>query len=183
MKVLSLETSTPFLSLGWLEEGRGSEHSLRLDRAHAERGLPELEAFLGASASGNPELIVVGNGPGSYTGVRVGVSLALGLARGWNASVFGVSTLEATAAAHEGVIAVTFDARKGSVYSAAYRVHEGRILETLLAPEKRELEVFKSRVPPEATWLEDSAPSGLALARLGFERFERGERGVEISYL
>jgi tRNA threonylcarbamoyladenosine biosynthesis protein TsaB len=184
MKILALETSTPFLTLGWLEpSGSGAERCLRVDRAHAERVLPELESFLLEVGATRADLIVVGAGPGSYTGVRVGVSLALGVARGWNAAVIGVNTLEAIAAQREGVVAVTLDARKGNVYSAVYRNDALADLETLLPPEKRSLELFKTLLPSDAVWLEDAAPSGLALARLGMARFERGERGVEISYL
>jgi tRNA threonylcarbamoyl adenosine modification protein YeaZ len=184
MRVLALETSTPFLTLGWLEgAGESAERSVRVDRAHAERALPELEAFMHERGAERADLIAVGAGPGSYTGVRVGVSLALGLARGWGATVIGVNTLEAIAAQREGFVAVTLDARKGNVYSALYEVARPDALEVRLEPQKRALEAFRALVPEKAVWLEEVAPSGLALARLGLARVRRGASGVEISYL
>ncbi len=181
-RVLAIETATPFLSLGWLHTGT-LEHSVNAGRAHAELVVPELQRFLNTIGSSRAEVIAVGVGPGSYTGVRVGVSLALGLARGWNAAVVGVPTLEAMAAHADGLVAVTLDARKGNVYSALYRVMDGAILETVLEPAKRGSRDFEAEVPEGATWLRDVAPSGAALARLGLERHGRGEHDLEISYL
>lgn len=182
-RVLALETATTFLSLGWLEGNAIREHTLNAGRAHAEVVVPALEAFMREVNATRAEVIAVGTGPGSYTGVRVGVSLALGLARGWNARVVGVPTLEAIAAQRDGLIAVTVDARKGNVYSALYRVQDGLILETLLEVDKRALEAFQALAPKDAVWLRDEAPSGAALARLGAQRQARGEHRLEISYL
>ena len=154
-----------------------------MERAHAERLLPEVMRFLEEKKATRADLIAVGTGPGSYTGLRVGVSLALGLARGWNALAIGVPSLETIAATQDGLVAVTLDARKGKFYSAAYRVAEGRILETVVEPDKRSLEEFAALVPGDATWVRDAEPSGIVLARLGLERAERGETGLLISYL
>jgi tRNA threonylcarbamoyladenosine biosynthesis protein TsaB len=140
-------------------------------------------AFLQERQATRADLIAVGTGPGSYTGIRVGVSLALGLARGWKAVAIGVPSLETIAAAQDGLIAVTLDARKGKFYSAAYRVSDGRILETVVEPDKRSFEEFAALVPSDATWVRDAQPSGVALARLGLERAGRGETGLQISYL
>jgi tRNA threonylcarbamoyladenosine biosynthesis protein TsaB len=121
-----------------------------VERAHAERLLPEVMRFLEEKKVTRADLIAVGTGPGSYTGIRVGVSLALGLARGWKAVAIGVPSLEIIAAAQDGLVAVTLDARKGKFYSAAYRVTEGRILETVIQPDKRSLEEFEALVPRDA---------------------------------
>jgi tRNA threonylcarbamoyladenosine biosynthesis protein TsaB len=154
-----------------------------VERAHAERCLPETMAFLTERKAAKADLIAVGTGPGSYTGIRVGVSLALGLARGWKAVAIGIPSLEVIAAMQDGLVAVTLDARKGKFYSAAYRVSDGRILETVVEPDKRSLEEFEALVPNDTIWVRDAEPSGIALARLGLERVERGETGLQISYL
>ena len=187
-RVLGIETSTGYLSLGWLEVSAGivtcsAAHSALIGRAHGELVLAQLETFMAAQGATEADVIAVGVGPGSYTGVRVGVSLALGLARGWHASAVGVPSLEAIAGGSEGVVAVTLDARKGMVYSAAYRVRGGAILETLVGVAKREAAEFTALVPTDAVWLRDAAPDGLALARLGLAAQQRGQTNVEISYL
>ena len=188
LRVLGIETSTTYLSLGWLEVSaeivtRSAAHSALIGRAHSELILEQLETFMAEQGAISADVIVVGVGPGSYTGVRVGVSLAPGLARGWNASEVGVPSLEAIAGQRDGLIAVTLDARKGMVYSAVYRVRNGVILETLVDIAKRPLEEFTALVPSDAIWLRDTAPDGLALARLGLAAQQRGQTSVEISYL
>ena len=188
IRVLGIETSTTYLSLGWLEVTAGTvrrsaAHSALIGRAHSELILGQLKAFMAEQSAVAPDVIAVGVGPGSYTGVRVGVSLALGLARGWNASAVGVPSLEAIAGQRDGVVAVTLDARKGMVYSAVYRVQDQVILETLVSVAKRPLEEFAVFAPRDAIWLRDAAPDGLTLARLGLAARQRGQTSVEISYL
>ena len=122
---LALDTATPFLTLALRWSGHDGEESGELEwteeigRAHAER-LPEAVAGLFAQA-GRPlhaDRLVIGTGPGSYTGVRVGASYALGLGRVWAAPVLGVCTLESLVSGDDGGQAVSLDARKGNVYSA-----------------------------------------------------------------
>ncbi len=187
-RVLGIETSTTHLTFGWLELSAGivtcsAAHSVLIGRAHSELIVNQLEAFMAVQGATSADVIAVGVGPGSYTGVRVGVSLALGLGRGWNAHVVGVPSLEAIAAQRDGLIAVTLDARKGMVYSAAYHVQNGAILETLVGIAKRPLEEFTALAPSDAIWLRDAAPDGLALARLGLAAQQRGQTDVEINYL
>ncbi len=190
VRVLALETATPYLSVGLLEvdgnlETLKLERAERVERAHAELALGCVQdIFLEANLEPRADVIIVGTGPGSYTGVRVAASLGLGLARAWDAPLIGVPTLDVIAAAHDGLVAATWDARKGNVYSAVYRVVNGVILETPVPIEKRSLEDFEKIVPDGAIWVRDEAPSGLVLARLGLERFKRGEVGeLELSYL
>jgi tRNA threonylcarbamoyladenosine biosynthesis protein TsaB len=189
VRILALETSTPYFCAALLEleddlEVLKLEQVDFVDRAHAELGVSKIQTlFQTANLEPYADLIVVGTGPGSYTGVRVAASLGLGLARVWKAKVVGVTTLEAIAATRDGVVAVSLDARRGNVYSAIYQVLNGRTLEILHGVEKRVLEEFQALIPENAIKLKDAAPNPLALARLGLERFKRGETELTLEYL
>ena len=189
MRILALETSTAYFCAAITELENDTEvFSLEqvefVDRAHAELGITKIQTlFETAKLEPGADLIVVGTGPGSYTGVRVAASLGLGLARVWKAKIVGVSTLEAIAATTDGIVAVSLDARRGNVYSAIYNVSSGKILETLAGVEKRALQDFQALIPSDAIKLEDLAPSALALARLGLKRFKHGEQDLVLEYL
>ncbi len=90
-----------------------------LDAALAQAGL----------ARGDVDAYVVGRGPGSFTGVRIGISTAKGLAYGANVPLYGVSTLDASAwtawlAGVRGLLGVAADAMRGEVYPALYRLDD-----------------------------------------------------------
>ena len=74
------------------------------------------------------EAVAVANGPGSFTGVRIGVAAAKGFAWGGDLPIYGVSTLEAMAlglGAWEGVVCPVMDARRSQVYNALFYVNQG----------------------------------------------------------
>jgi len=76
------------------------------------------------------EAVAVANGPGSFTGVRIGVAAAKGFAWGRNIPLYGVSTLEAMAlglGAYQGFVCPVMDARRSQVYSALFYVNHGII--------------------------------------------------------
>ena len=83
-------------------------------------------ARAGASVAGL-DAVLVGRGPGSFTGVRIGISTAKGLAEAANVPLYGVSTLDAAAwtawrAGVRGLVGVAADAMRGELYPALYRV-------------------------------------------------------------
>lgn len=178
---LALDTATPFLTLALAWEGGELQSCEEVGRLHAERLPDAARALFGrAGLPFRAHELVIGTGPGSYTGVRVGASYALGLGRAWGAPVRGVSTLEALAgAAGNGRVAVSLDARRGNVYGAVYEVAGGVVARTLHAPGKRALEDFVA-LAAGLPHHRDAAPDGLALLRAGQHH---GEAKWTLAYL
>ncbi|MBE6947664.1 MAG: tRNA (adenosine(37)-N6)-threonylcarbamoyltransferase complex dimerization subunit type 1 TsaB [Ruminococcaceae bacterium] len=76
------------------------------------------------------EAVAVANGPGSFTGVRIGVAAAKGFAWGREIPIYGVSTLEAMALGlgiYEGYVCPVMDARRSQVYNALFYVNQGHL--------------------------------------------------------
>lgn len=176
---LALDTATPFLTLALAWEGGHLEESREVGRAHAELLADATQAiFTQAGLPFRAETIVIGTGPGSYTGVRVGASYALGLGRVWNAPVLGVSTLEALVQG-SGRQAVSQDARKGNVYSAIYDAQSGVVAQVVEGVAKREAGAFAA-LAHGLPHYQDTAPSGLSLLRAGLAH---GKREWQLAYL
>ena len=99
--ILALDTSTAACTAA-LFAGDGSllgSADERIGRGHAERLVPMVDELL---AGRRPERILVGCGPGSFTGLRVGIAAAHGMAIGWNADLEGFSSLALVAATAPG---------------------------------------------------------------------------------
>jgi len=133
--LLGIETSTVTGSVA-LGDGRAvlAEVVLGIQSRHAESVLPAVEFALGTAGAtlDDVEAVVVGAGPGSFTGVRVGAATAKGLVRGRGLPLFAYSGLLALAASVGGdkPVCALFDARRGEVYGACYRV-AGDVAEVL----------------------------------------------------
>jgi len=101
-------------------------------RLHAERLVGMVDWALGATglSLSDIDMLAVGIGPGSFTGLRIGVATFKGLALGASVGLVGVSSLDALARlapVQQGTVAVLSDARMGEVFGALYQVSEGRI--------------------------------------------------------
>ena len=126
-KILSIETSTSVCSLAIHEKGQ-LVSLVELDEpgVHAEKIILLVEeAMSQASLSfGDLDAIAVSEGPGSYTGLRIGVSTAKGLAYGLNIPLIGINTLQGLASSielGEGQIVIAgLDARRMEVYSQVF---------------------------------------------------------------
>jgi len=126
MRILAIDTSCGAASVAVVESGRAeplAAISRPMTRGHADALAPMVEEAMRGVDRGFPSLarIAVATGPGSFTGIRVGLALARAMGMALGVPVVGVSTLAAFAAPllnepRTGIIAATIDARHGSVY-------------------------------------------------------------------
>lgn len=132
IRALGIETATSIASVGIA----GADHvlaaqSLPQGGSHARTLLPLIDSTLASVGIGLRalDLIAVSIGPGSFSGLRIGLSVAKGLAMATGLPVVGVPTLDAyaeRAAPRRGLVCPVLDARKGEVYAAAFRWSDGR---------------------------------------------------------
>jgi tRNA threonylcarbamoyladenosine biosynthesis protein TsaB len=137
MRVLAIETSTEALSVALLTEQGISERGLETARGHAEQILSLIDAVLAEAGVPLSKLdgIAAGVGPGSFTGVRISVAVAQGLAYGTGLRVAPVTSLEALAfpAIETGADRVIscLDARMGEIYWGCFAADPARGLRAL----------------------------------------------------
>ena len=139
MIVLAFDTAQGALSAA-VHDGEGplsSAFELRT-RGHAEELLPVIETVLAEAALGFSDLdaLAVTIGPGTFTGLRVGLAAARGLALALELPLVGITTLEAIAAdvvANEGeAVVAAFDAKRGEVYLQAFDAEGAPLAEPAL---------------------------------------------------
>ena len=208
MRVLGIETSSRRGSVALLERGQTvialSHEELN---AHAERLLPLIDQALAEAGWSRTALdrVAVGVGPGSFTGLRVGIALGQGIAVGLGIPLLGIGSLRAMAAAvpgeRPGSRWALLDARRGEVFVAAYDQAGAELLapcaiapaeveprmDEVSAPEPRLLLGEVLGVLLEARGirvqsLETDLPHASSVARLG-EHAEPPANGVEPLYV
>ena len=140
MLILALESSAKAASVALCRDGVLIAQSQQCSGlTHSCTLLPMAEQMLKNTDTrlADVDAIAVARGPGSFTGVRIGVSTAKGLAWGAQKPAIGVSTLEAMAqnAAHiDGLIVGAMDARRSQVYNAVFEAKGGEL--TRLTPDR-----------------------------------------------
>ncbi len=140
MLLLALDTAGPDCAVAVVRGQSGeieilARSSERIGRGHAERLMPMVEASLARAdiAFSDLERIAVTIGPGSFTGVRVGIAAARGLALALDVPAVGIGSLSALAFAvarteRSGTVAAVLDARRGEVYALAQDLQSGATL-------------------------------------------------------
>jgi tRNA threonylcarbamoyladenosine biosynthesis protein TsaB len=123
VKILALDTSTEYCSVALWRDGEVGARDVRAGQRHSELLLPMVDELLKQHGLAVKDLdgIAFGQGPGSFTGLRIACGVTQGLAFGAGLPVVGVSTLLALAEAVRAERAVCcIDARMGEIYLAAY---------------------------------------------------------------
>ncbi|MCS2159454.1 tRNA (adenosine(37)-N6)-threonylcarbamoyltransferase complex dimerization subunit type 1 TsaB [Scandinavium sp. H11S7] len=147
MRILAIDTATEACSAALWNDGATTAHFELCPREHTQRILPIVQSILTETSTTLTELdaLAYGRGPGSFTGVRIGIGIAQGLALGANLPMIGVSTLATMAQGawrKTGATCVlaAIDARMGEVYWAEYQrdaqgIWHGEATEAVLKPE------------------------------------------------
>ena len=133
MLILAFETSAKAGSVALLEDGRLLAESYQnTGLTHSQTLMVMAEDMLKAAGKTVADVtaVAVAEGPGSFTGVRIGVAAAKGFAWGGQIPCYGVSTLEAMAESlgiWQGYVCPCMDARRSQVYNALFYVNQGKI--------------------------------------------------------
>ncbi len=137
MKCLSIDTVTESCSVALFDGSEIVQQKEIQPGGHSQLVLGMVHRALADSelALGRLDAIVVDTGPGSFTGVRIGLGVAQGLAYGANLPVIGVSSLETMALSVDyGIVAPAIDARMKQIYCAVYDVRASGRPTRMLAP-------------------------------------------------
>jgi len=166
MLILAIETATDACSVALADGATVLERFAVAPREHTQRVLPWVDELLaeGGRRLADVDAIAVTRGPGSFTGVRIGISVAQGLAAGAGVGLVGVSTLEVMAhqvrdATGARRVVVALDARMEEIYVGAWTFDGAptpAVSERVAAPDELEL--------PGTGWV---------AAGPGFERYAR----------
>ena len=208
MKLLVIDTSGPVCGVAVMEEERViSELTVQNHNTHSATLMPLVETGLATAGSALKEMDVIAavTGPGSFTGVRIGVATAKGLAHGAGIPCVPVDALEAlsvSAGDFEGIVCPIQDARAGQVYGAAFRKGERLLPDQPLKLEEY-LEILQTLgerflftgdgVGPHRSAIRESlgdraafAPPHLSFLRpsaAGLLAMEKAKRGETVDYL
>ena len=131
--ILSFETSAKAASVALMEKGKLLGESYQnTGLTHSQTLLQMAEDLLKTCGKTPADVtaVAVASGPGSFTGVRIGVAAAKGFAWGSEIPCVGVSTLEAMAenlGAWDGTVVPTMDARRSQTYTAIFRAENGKL--------------------------------------------------------
>lgn len=126
MKVLGIDTSNLVLSVAVAQSDKLiGEYTTNLKKNHSVRLMPAISLLLDELGVDPQELggIAVAHGPGSYTGVRIGITTAKSLAWSLSIPLVGISSIEAIAGNvpyYPGLVSPVMDARRGQVYTACF---------------------------------------------------------------
>ena len=195
--ILNIETSTTNCSVALSQNGSVVAHKEdnSLEYSHAERLHVYIDEVLQSAKVSIDQIdaIAISKGPGSYTGLRIGVSAAKGLCYALDMPLISVPTLEALAHqvdAPKGAVVAMLDARRQEVYSAIFDNHFSELRATeaeVLTPESYQELLESSPVyfigngvaktkaliaHKNAYFIEDKLPSAQQMCALSFEKYK-----------
>lgn len=134
MKILGIDTSNQVMSVALAENSRLiAEKTVNVKRNHSIQLMPAIEELFKEAEWVPKDLdrIAVAKGPGSYTGVRIGVTVAKTLAFSLSCDLVGVSSLQVLAGNGERLpdsyIVPVFDARRGNIYTGMYQIRNNKV--------------------------------------------------------
>lgn len=133
MKVLAIDTSSIVATAAIIDEQKlVCEYVLNHKKTHSQKLMPIIKEILNASELSvkDIDLFAVAIGPGSFTGLRIGVATAKALAHSANKPIVGVPTLDALAYGipyFKGIICPILDAKREQVYTAMYKWNNSRL--------------------------------------------------------
>jgi len=163
MTILAIDTSNYALGVALLEENQVlGEYITNLKKNHSVRIMPAIQTLMKDCERVPADLtkIVVAKGPGSYTGVRIGVTIAKTLAWTLNIPLVGISSLEILVSGvsryFDGYVSPLFDARRGQVYTGLYQNQSNELLA-----------VKEDRLVMLAEWAESLKESGQSIIFIG----------------
>ena len=141
MKLLAIETTGHFASVALNSRQLMND----TDYSHLQEIVPMCQEILDAEKTLGKDLdaIAVSRGPGSFTGIRIGIATAKGLAQIWDKPIVCVPTLDSFAyrESTSGVIVPIFDARRSQVYAAAFKDQK-----TLIEAGAYDIEDFRNKL-------------------------------------
>ena len=130
MRILGFDTATSACSAAVWEDGRIAARRFEpMSRGQSERLMPMVREVLSEAGADFPDLdlLAVTTGPGAFTGLRIGLAAARGMALAGDLACFGVTTLDAVAAGvseterQKANVLVVLDSKRAEVYAQAFR--------------------------------------------------------------
>lgn len=184
VKILAFETTDAIASVALYLNGETYETVIDSDRRHAESVLPAAEALLAAHglATSDMDTFAADVGPGSFTGVRIGVCMANALGAAHHKPVIAVNALETLAYPYGSeTVCALIDARNGNGYGAVFGNRE-----VLRQPCACVISEFTAQLPENCRMVgtatdDPQLPSAASVAQIAAER--QGEKEIAPLYL
>jgi len=157
MLILSIDTTANTATCALTRDGRMlSLYTACGTLTHSETMLPMIETMMKNVnlTLSDVDAFAVSEGPGSFTGVRIGVCAVRALSHAWNKPALAIDSLEALAMncfGFHGIICPILDARRGQVYCAAFRFEKGKLPERILPDDAMALSDFLAKLPEDET--------------------------------
>jgi tRNA threonylcarbamoyladenosine biosynthesis protein TsaB len=136
MKILAIETTTKFLTLAISDNGKVCEYSLEVGTRMSSLLVPTIKRILEAKGLGIEDMdyFACGLGPGSFTGIRLGLSTIKAFGWSLNKPIIGISTLDIiarNAPLTDKEIIPVIDAKRGMVYCCSYKFKNGMLTKSM----------------------------------------------------